>query len=272
MYTLIRNFQILTTNSLKYIKIPSLVGFSLLNIALSTLPLWSHANTITFTGRAYDIENKERLLYEEIHKLDLSEDNQPRQELVTYQDPDGNVLATKKMIYGNNPSQPNFTLESTTNGYQEGVIYTKNQELNNKRIVYNQESESAKRKEKILKMTPNTVIDGGFHYFVLKQWNSLMNGENIKIKFLSTARLKSFDFSIKKMPSQSNESDSNSVIFKFTVNNPFIQWLLKPIYLTYDQQTRRLMQFEGITNLSDKEGKSYKAVIYYEYEPYQSIQ
>ena len=49
------------------------------------------------------------------------------------------------------------------------------------------------------------------------------------------------------------------------IGNRLLRLLIDPIDLAYDLESRRLLVFEGISNLNNDDGKSYNARIVFEY-------
>ena len=44
-----------------------------------------------------------------------------------------------------------------------------------------------------------------------------------------------------------------------------VSWFVDPIYIGYDTESRRLLMFEGVSNLRDDAGEPRNALIHFEY-------
>ena len=226
--------------------------------------------TETFIGRAYDLKNPEKLIYTETHELTSTQDEIPLNSTVIYQLPSGETLAEKTLDFKIRPTQPIFETNQKVTGSLEGVRVpndlTNTPEITSLEVYY-RENQDKKIKSKPFSLKSNTVIDGGFHYSVREHWETLLAGNVVEIGFLSPTRQKTFNFNIRKLPILADDKvSSNDIVqFSFEAKNGFLRWLVKPILLTYDVNTKRLLIFEGITNLSDENGDSFHARIEYDY-------
>jgi hypothetical protein len=60
--------------------------------------------------------------------------------------------------------------------------------------------------------------------------------------------------------------DENWLCLRIGVKSWWLGLVAEPIYLAYEQDSQRLLQFRGVSNLKDSKGKSQAVVIRYSYE------
>ena len=116
--------------------------------------------------------------------------------------------------------------------------------------------------EKILDIAPYSVADGGFDPFIKDNWNDLMAGKKIKFKFYAPSQLDSFNFYVAKTKTAEYEGRP-SLFVKMELDNLLLNIFIAPIYITYDIATKRIVFYEGISNINNSQGKSYTVKLTY---------
>ncbi len=203
----------------------------------------------TFKGIAYELGG-DTVLYEEHHQLER-EDGQPVSETVRYLQPKGALIATKKLDY-QEPARPSYHIRFDTNGRMERV------ETGVEGVYIDRQS-----KGRLDWPEGPAVIDSGFHYFIQSHFDSLTTGQSLDFHFLSPSRLSWTPLQIVPQPSSSPHLE-----LKLSLQNPLLSWIIDPIHLTYDRDSRRLLVYRGLTNLPRPDGNgNYRARIVYHYDP-----
>lgn len=202
---------------------------------------------IVFTGKALDLKN-DSFLYEEIHTLTVDQHGLPLREIVEYRAPTGETLGIKRMEY-TTLSAPDYEVEFQILDRLEQVT-SRSGEL----VIT--------RNEKTVIPLPedNYAIDGGFHYFIQQNFETLVSGEAVDFNFLSAGRGSFIPLSIEPVSTEGNE-----LTLKLTLQNFFLSKLVKPIWLTYRISDLQLVSYEGLTNVPDENKKLYNAKIVYQY-------
>lgn len=213
----------------------------ILSVSISAM-----AQEITFYGNATDLKSGE-LLYREVHNLTIDDAGNPVSETVEYLDPQGQQLGYKRLDY-QNLSSPNYIADYKYLDTTE-IVTKQNSSL----IIERGDTVS------LSLPTTNYVIDGGFHYLMLKNFNQLINEDPIQFQFLSAGRA---DFIPLKAKSQ---KDGDKVRIDLSLDNFFLSKLVKPIELVYDINTQNLLSYRGLTNVPSATGKLYSAQIDYLY-------
>lgn len=213
--------------------------------------------TLNYQGYAYDLKDANKLLYREEHKLQLL-NGRPCTRVVKYISATDELIAIKENHYYKNAATPSFHLQDLRNNYREQAHYSDNGSL----VLSKQENADAKIQSKRISGLPdNLIVDAGFDDFVRHHWPDLEAGKSVSFSFASAARLDLIDFRL-----QQKTIDQDNLVLSMRLNSRLIAWLLDPIELTYDRQTKRLMRYRGLSNIQDGKGNTYIADIRYQFK------
>ena len=107
------------------------------------------------------------------------------------------------------------------------------------------------------------VVDAGFDNFVRSRWNDLSVGEPVDFEFKIVGR----EAPLKMVAHNKPEADCgmNSLCLEVRLNSWLLRRFVDPIRLTYDRDTRRLMRYQGISNIRAVDGGSLNVDIIYQY-------
>lgn len=224
---------------------PLLWGLLLAGLALTSVA--EETGTTAFTGTAYDLDSGD-LLYTEEHRLERA-DGVPQRETVRYLTPDGDELARKDMTYWE-PARPAYRLTvvdpertETVEPDADGVS------------VDSVESGFLNWSD-----DDNYVIDGGFHYFILDHFDTLLEGNSVEFQFLAPTRTRWLGLRLRPV-----EQADGQLKLELNVRNRLLSLVISDIELTYDIDSRRLLRYAGLTNLPKPGGGNYSAAIDYRY-------
>ncbi|MGH1439715.1 MAG: hypothetical protein ACRBBR_06365 [Cellvibrionaceae bacterium] len=220
----------------------------------------------TIVGSALDPSDN-TLLYCEYHYPELPNG---RQFLVEYRDSAQALIAQKKLSYSGSLLQPQVRQEDFRHGEQRQVLLSRdaNGHLNIEVQYKKPDAENIKKAD--LKLSDSLVIDAGFDEAIRQSWIDLIAGQTVKMDFLSPVHLKTFNLSITKTTDKNylvkREGYSEQVVsFLIRPSNSFISLFAKPLLLSYDLRTRRLLSYNGNVNITDEDGATMEATIQYYY-------
>lgn len=223
-----------------------------MNVAL-VLALWAfaipagtHATTSERTGYAYALD-KDMLLYTEKHHESV-ENGRVVRSVVTYRDPEGQIVATKRLDFSGNAASPGFRLENARNGHLEGA-----EQRDDKLLVFFRRTTNHDYEEAKLDFPGRAIIDGGFDRFVESNWTRLLQGEVFKRPFLVPSLQRFLDFRIYL----ERRTDAD-VVFIMEPASLLLRIVGEEIIVTYDRDNAALKRYEGISNLRDQEGSNYR--------------
>lgn len=112
------------------------------------------------------------------------------------------------------------------------------------------------------------IIDAGFDPFVRQNWDRLTDGRRVTTEFLVPARMDTVSISISKTDNADcNFPAQNMHCFVIRPAGLLrvVSWFVDPIHIAYDNDSRRLLMFEGISNFRDDAGEPRNALIHFEY-------
>ena len=196
-------------------------------------------------GLARNPENKQAL-YTEHHWIRLNGTN-PLERLVIYRCMDGTAFARKRVNYQPSAQAPAFEFVDARKGYIEGLRYIKN-----KAALWHRPPGKLPEKNSVLAVQ-NLVADAGFNEFIKINWLKLRSGSALPLRFAVPTRLQAYKFNLK----QTNESmfaGVPAVTYQLKLSG-LLSLVSDPIEVTYDKASRRLLRFQGLSNLRDDTGE-----------------
>lgn len=211
--------------------------------------------TRTYRGEAVN-PREQTAIYAEEHE-EVYTSGERTQLLTTYRDATGKAIANRSVDFSSDKFAPTFRLEDLRTGYLEGA-----EVVPNGIRLYWRKSSNDPIQEKIANIPSPAVIDAGFNNFVQAHWDSVMTGEKLQMYFGVPFTLDYYRFRLYK-DEEVTLNGRNAVVVKCDIDNFILRLFVKPIVLTYDIETRRMMSYEGISNINDDNGKSHFVRILY---------
>lgn len=209
--------------------------------ALPTLALLgtlsSHASAVEYyEGLAY-AKGTERLLYRESHWL-----QEGGGRVVLYLCPGGQPFARKRVL-GGGPA-PDFEFDDARSGYREGV-----RTRGATREVFSRESKHTRERRKAIAASEIEIIDAGFDAYIRRQWDALTPPRQQRVSLLVPSRLEVMDFKL-----AASARDDGARDYRLGLDAWYGR-ALPGIAVSYSAGGGRLLQFEGIGNIRDNDGK-----------------
>ncbi len=176
---------------------------------------------------------------------------------VRYESADGGLLAEKQLDF----SQDRHAPDVIRNDYRLNLVLTIKTKNNATTLQAQRKGKAAL--DTTLEIDEKLVIDAGFDFFVQDHWYDLMQGEDIKFRFLVPARKTAIKLKLKQRNCAAAEQQR--ACFRVKPTNWIIAAVMPPIDLEYDKNSLRLMRFSGLGQLPDSNGKSQEVDIHYRY-------
>ena len=206
---------------------------------------------LTAIGEAFDTQTGQ-LVYREYHF------RQPgsAQGSVEYRSPDRQLLGTKSLDFQAAPWAPAFqqidlrTGELTFARWQGSSLT----------LGYRESRQSETRQEKVA--TKALVADAGFDNFIRAHWNDLLGDREKSFAFAVPTRLDTLTLVAQRRACE-GASAAETVCFRVKPDNWFFAMLVDPIDLKYDASSRQLLQFQGLSNITDADGDPQVVTIRY---------
>lgn len=201
--------------------------------------------TDKYVGYAYT-EDSNNLLYTE-EFTDRFIDGKHLETTTDYFDPSHKKIAQRLLDFRQSRYAPNFKTEDLRSGYMEGA-----EVVGNKLKLFNRKDKDSRINEKIMSIPQPVVVDGGFNQFIKSNWSKLEKGEVIAFNFAIPARLDYFTLRAVKI-----ESTATEMKVRVEPDKAILRWIVSPIIVKYSTDTRRIMSYEGQSNISDEKGNNF---------------
>ncbi|WP_460457057.1 hypothetical protein [Arenimonas alkanexedens] len=216
-------------------------------IACLLAPLPALAS-ITFEEGVAREPGSERLLYREQHLI-RRQDGEPTERLVIYRCGNGTAFARKRVDYRGSSVAPEFAFEDARLGYGEGL-----RRLTGIESVWVREGAGAAERSAPLKDDAGLVADAGFDEFIRDNWTPLVSGQSVPLRFAVPSRLQSLGFKVNRQGSAQFGGEAAET-FRLRLGG-LLGWIAPHIDVAYGRDSRRLLFFEGLSNLRADDGDS----------------
>lgn len=200
-------------------------------------------------GLAHD-PGDNRLLYREQH-LVRRQDGQPLERLVLYRCADGTAFARKRVDYRGSTQAPEFSLEDARLGYGEGLRRDGDSDAE---TVWVRAGVGAEERSAVLDDPARLVADAGFDEFIRGHWQPLLAGESVELRFAVPSRLESLGFKVVRVGA-TRFAGEPAELFRLRLGG-WLGWIAPHIDVAYGRDSRRLLRFEGLSNLRADDGAS----------------
>jgi len=215
--------------------------------------------TLRFYGYAYDLHSG-KYLYTEVYREEVDKDRWLSGH-TGYYDPDGVKIGEKTLSFAVDPYIPVYKLSLPYAGYSEGISAVTADRVE----VFKESREKGRETGSISRKGP-MAADSGFHSYLYLHMAQIVGGETLKFRFAAAGQLDSFAFRARKVGDSSFEGRP-TIQIKVEPDS-LLRFLVEPLLLTYDPQTRQLLEYRGITNvINPATGKPYNARIAYYSKP-----
>ncbi len=193
-----------------------------------------------YAGVASDARDADPL-YAEEHWLRF-EQEQLVERQVLYRCPSGEAFARKRVDYREDPLAPAFALEDARFGYREGL-----RRSGSSMETFVQRRADATELRSAVPEASRLVADSGFDRFVLRHWEALGRGEAVPLEFLVPSRGSSYGFRV-RLQERREVGGVPARVLRLSLGGP-LGWFAPAIDVAYAEADRRLLRFEGLSNI-----------------------
>ena len=197
--------------------------------------------TLHYIGEAYDLNSKTFLYTDEYTQYENIA-------TVVYKDINKKMIAKKTIEFNENYSAPSFKIENLITGVKASVSVNKTINISYKSGL-NKPTQTAQKT-----LTNQTVIDAGFHYYILKNWDVIINDQPLYMDYVSPSKQLIIPLDI-RLDKYEVWNKKDTVIITISPKSFFFKLFVDPIILRYDRLTRQLLSYKGISNIKLPSGK-----------------
>lgn len=205
-------------------------------------------------GEAYD-QDTETLIYTEHHSFEYDGDRLIGSQ-VEYRTPQDEVIGRKTLDFTRSLSVPSYETQLYDGQFIEGLRYT-----DEGVVIYRSRDGGKSMDEKSIELDGLMVADAGFNNLMHEQYDELVAGETIKFRFIAPNRQMSVRFKAEHTGERDIEG-MRVTEFKIAVAS-LIGFFVDPLRLSYDPQSRHLIEYRGLSNVRDPQGELYDVRIRY---------
>lgn len=222
---------------------------------IAMMPNWfgTEVHGETFVGRA--VNSQGILEYVEYHTVKY-ENGKVSESQTIYYDADNKKIGELTSEYAFGPRFGSYDFRDIRAQYQDGAKVAPD-----KIRLFRKQSPEDDIEEEYLPKEVDQIVGQGFHQFIVHDLEQISKGQVFNIRLVLPSRLDQYKFRIRK-----RKTKGNTLFIRLEIDN----WLLRPfaphVEAEYDLKTRRLLRYEGISNLEDSSGKHKKVTITYSYE------
>ena len=224
----------------------------LLLLVLTNQPLHACVER-TYSSRAVE-QRSGVLLYSERY-TDVVCNDFPFSSHVVYLGPYGDTLATKSLDFSRHLIRPDVTLDDRRTGYREGAIVRGDSIEMFRRLDHDApEYRRSSRPDRL------AAINAGLDHAIRRYWDLLAAGSRVEFDFAVPDRLRSFRIRVRRLG-----EPADTLQLRIEPASWWLRWVVPGIDMTYDAQTRRVLLYEGVTDMRGDGGRRYRARIEFDY-------
>jgi hypothetical protein len=126
-------------------------------------------------------------------------------------------------------------------------------------VIFRQEG-SASEKSVPLESERGVFSCQGWHYYLINHLE-LLEKDNITLNLILPSELRPYPFVVKKL-----SSDETRVSAELKLKHWLFRYFAPKLRLDYDKKKRRLIEFQGVSNILSKTGERQEVTIRYKYQ------
>lgn len=197
-----------------------------------------------------------KVVYLERHTV-VYDDQTLIKSLTEYQDVDGRPIASLRSDFTHSLAAPEYIFQDNRLQSLQGQRWS-----NQKLEVFSQDKQRGQIVKKELIRTPEVMIGGeGLIYFIGANLKELIGSGGMDFKFVIPGRLSAYDFFIKPL-----EHNATEAAFEVKMKSWFMGLIGPRLKLIYDLKKKRVISYEGISNLKNANGEMMSVDVRYVYK------
>lgn len=212
------------------------------------------AATFKYEGEA---KIKGKLVYTEKHQYTTGANGEVLESEAQYLDANGVLIGEVKNDHRSSLSVPAHTMKDIRKKNKHGVRYQVGE------IELFTQDDGEKEKFSKIKNDPKKglmVASQGLHYYVVANFEK-MKVKDFPLQFLIPGRLDSYRFVWSYMGKNKDGQEE----FEVEIDNWFLKLFAPKLKLQYNAETKRLVYYKGLSNISDDKGEMMNVEITYKY-------
>lgn len=202
----------------------------------------------------------EKVAYTEKHRVEYFDDGKIQNAETRYESPEGKLIALLKSDFSQSVTVPDHVVEDFRSGNVQGL-----RRENGKIVLFDKEKNKSERTRVLVdKDAEKRILVGcqGLNYYLLSRLDGTDTIQSLPLRFLIPGELDYFDFDMKEIP----QSNKNLAEFEISVKSWFLRIFAPKLLVKYDRKTKRLIWYQGLSNIKNDKGENQSVTIEYLYK------
>lgn len=205
-------------------------------------------------GIATSVDGKMHV-YTEVHNITVDEKGLSKKIETKYLKPDGKLFAEMTSDFSKNATIPEVKFLDKRFDKAEELIFKDKEAF----VVFKSSTGTQTPKVKEVKIEKNMAAGQGFDNFVKINFDSIKEG-SVPLVFGVLSEMDFFSFKGYKK----SELEGNRVQFGIDLSSFLFRLFSSELILEYDNKTKQILSYKGLSNLLTDEGKGQNVLIKYE--------
>jgi hypothetical protein len=227
------------------------VFHSVLPLCLAIFSFTERITTDSYIGYAYEKGNIDPVYSETF--TDKFINGRHVETETQYFDAAHKLIAQRSLDFSKSKFAPDFKTEDLRTGYLEGAEVT-----GTRAKLFVRKDKNSAVEEKTIDVPQPMIVDGGFNHFIKANWNKIEDGKPVAFYLTVSAKLDYYKLRVSKL-----EASGASLKVKIEPDQVVLRWIASPIVITYDISTKRIISYEGKSNITDNNGSNFNVRLIY---------
>jgi hypothetical protein len=195
-----------------------------------------------------------KIAYTEKHLVTRDNGVIRKSETTYYKADRATPIASMVSDYSRSVNMPTYEFKDLRSGYKEGLRYQ-----DGVYTIYNAEP---KKKEESAPLSKTEAVFScqGWHYYLIENLAKLEKQE-IALNLILPSELDFYSFKIERV-----ESTGDQVVANLELSSWLLSMFAPNLRLVYDKKQKKLVEYQGVSNILDSEGERQDVTIYYEFD------
>lgn len=240
---------------MRYTITPFLLIMVGLGFFLTTATARASSQQTFYSSKAYDAATGE-LVYAEKHRY-VENAQGLESAKVEYFTPEGTLLAEKNIDFTISPESPFFVRENKQTGYSEGYeAVSKIQPYQGR--LFQRQGGQAPACDDVVDIRPGMIVDAGFNIHLQNNMAALAAGQSLTFDLLIPKACRALEFKASAAPTD------KGLLISLKPTSFLARLVVPNTQVLYNAETATLLEYHGLSDLTDAQGRSMKVSIYFE--------
>lgn len=222
-------------------------------------PLWAAAVNAVETFQGVARNERGEIVYIEEHRLRY-QNGQIKQNDTRYLDAEGKEFAALTSKFTTHPYVPTYDFQDKRFGREDGTRVEDDVVR-----VYGRKDQAASKTDGSIKLTDNMITGQGLHFFLRDHLEEFSREGVVKtVKFLIPLEGDYYTFRIR--PINKPEAAPGTLSLLIEIDNVLLRLFAPRLEVQYDVATKRLLSYEGASNLLTGDESVQNVMITYRYD------